>query len=177
MNLKLTLGGVALLAILAGIALWLGCGAPSPISSSEVSPAVLYATNFSDAEGRTQSLDRYRGKLLVLNFWATWCAPCREEMPAFARLQKRWAAHNVQFVGIADDDPERVRQFGKDLGIDYPLLTGGEEVGVLSKLLGNRMSVLPHTVILDRTGRVLEERVGTYSESELQEKLTKYSGE
>ena len=177
MNLKLAFGSVALLAILAGIALWLGTSAPSSISSSEVSPAALYATTFSDAEGKPQSLGRYQGKLLVLNFWATWCAPCREEMPAFARLQKRWAARNVQFVGVANDDPERVRQFGKDLGIDYPLLTGGEEVGVLSKRLGNRMSVLPHTVILDRDGRVLEERVGTYSEPELEEKLAKYSGE
>ena len=91
---------MALLAILAGIALCAGLGAPSPTSSSEVSPAALYATNFSDAEGKPQSLDRYQGKLLVLNFWATWCAPCREEMPAFARLQKRWAVTTSSSSGL-----------------------------------------------------------------------------
>lgn len=175
MSLKWLFGGVGLLALLAGLALWLGSGGPSGTSSSEVAPAALYAATFRDAEGRPQSLGRYQGKILVLNFWATWCGPCRQEMPAFARLQKRWAARNVQFVGIANDDPVRVARFGKDLGIDYPLLTGGEEVGVLSQRLGNRMSVLPHTVILDRDGKVLEEKVGAYSEAVLEEKLARYA--
>jgi len=111
------------------------------------------------------------GKVTLVDFWATWCAPCREEMPAFARLQSRWADRNVQFVGLANDDPRRVERFGKELGIPYPLWVGGDEVGELSKRLGNRLGVLPHTVLVDRDGQVLESRVGPYSESLLEERL------
>lgn len=176
LSLKWVFGSVALLAFVAGAALWLGSGRPDPVSASEVAPATLYAATFLDAEGRPQALGRYQGKILVLNFWATWCAPCRQEMPAFSKLQKQWKGRGVQFVGIANDDPRHVSRFGKELGIEYPLLTGGEEVNLLSKRLGNRTAVLPHTVIFDRDGRVLEEQVGPYSEAILGEKLAKYAG-
>ncbi len=176
MNVRWAFGGVALLALLAGIAVWLGSAAPGATSAApQVSPAALYAATFLDADGKPQPLGRYRGKILVLNFWATWCAPCRREMPAFARLQSRWAGHRVQFVGLANDDPQRVAQFGRELGIDYPLLTGGDEVSQLSEQLGDSMSVLPYTVILDRGGRVLEQKVGAYTEAALDERLSKYS--
>jgi peroxiredoxin len=92
-------------------------------------------------------------------------------MPAFARLQSRWAGRNVQFVGLANDDPGKVERFGKDLGIPYPLWVGGDEVGELSKRLGNRLGALPHTVLLDQDGRVLESRVGPYSEALLEGRL------
>ena len=170
MSARSVFAGVGLLALLAGLAFWLGARPPLPVEAA-VTPGALLAANFADTGGARHSLGQFQGKILVVNFWATWCAPCREEMPAFGRLQSRWAGRNVQFVGLANDDPQRVERFGKDLGIPYPLWVGGDEVGELSKRLGNRLGVLPHTVLLDRDGRVLESRVGPYSESLLEERL------
>jgi thiol-disulfide isomerase/thioredoxin len=159
---------VGALAVLAGIAMWLGARGPEPAA---VAPGTLFASRFADTRGKPQSLGQYQGKLLVVNFWATWCAPCREEMPAFRRLQERWAGRNVQFVGLANEEPLRVERFGRDLGINYPLLVGGDEVEELSKRLGNRLGVLPYTVILDGQGRIIETRVGPYTESMLENRL------
>jgi thiol-disulfide isomerase/thioredoxin len=163
---------VGVLAVLAGTALWLGTKAPAPTaSSSTLAPGAFFASSFADTQGRPHALGEFQGKVLVVNFWATWCAPCREEMPAFARLQSRWAGRNVQFVGLANEEPRRVERFGKDLAINYPLLVGGDEVGELSRRLGNPTGVLPHTVILDPQGRMIEGRVGPYTEATLEARL------
>ena len=168
--------GVGALAVAAGAALWLGSGTQGPSSSpAEVSPAALFAATFADTQGAPGSLGRFQGKVLVVNFWATWCAPCREEMPAFTRLQGRWAGRGVQFVGLSNEDPRRVERFGRDLAINYPLWVGGDEVGDLSRRLGNRLGVLPFTVLVDRQGRVLEIKVGPYSEALLESRLSQIS--
>ena len=172
MSNKWIFTGVGVLALTAGAALWLGTQ-NRPVASTpvEAAPAALYAATFHDLEGGAQSLGRFEGKVVVLNFWATWCGPCREEMPAFARLQARWAAKGVQFVGISNEEPHRVAPFAKGLGVNYPLWVGGEEVGELSRRLGNGTGVLPHTVLLDRSGNVLESRVGAYPEDRLDRRL------
>jgi thiol-disulfide isomerase/thioredoxin len=140
-----------------------------------VAPAALFSAGFSDTQGAARTLGQFQGKVLVVNFWATWCGPCREEMPAFKRLQERWGARNVQFVGLANEDPRRVERFGQELGINYPLWVGGDQVGELSRRLGNRLGVLPHTVIIDPRGSVLETRVGPYTEDLLEQRLTEIS--
>ncbi len=170
MSARSVFGAVGFLSLLAGLGLWLGARPPLPVETA-VTPGALFAANFVDTRGQPHSLGQFQGKIMVVNFWATWCAPCREEMPAFARLQSRWAERNVQFVGLANEDPQRVERFGRDLGIPYPLWVGGDEIGELSKRLGNRLGVLPHTVLLDRDGRVLESRVGPDSEALLDERL------
>jgi thiol-disulfide isomerase/thioredoxin len=171
--------GVGALAVALGAALWMGSrldAAPEPKPApASIHPAALYATTFRDASGATQPLGRFQGRILVLNFWATWCPPCRDEMPAFDRLQRKWAERGVQFVGLSDEDPAKVAEFGRSMLIDYPLWTGGEEVDKLGKRLGNRLNGLPFTVIVDRDGRVLEARLGPYREAELEERLSAYS--
>ena len=114
--------GRALLALMAGAALWLGTqDAPAqPRRWSRSAPATLYAATFHDRQGAPQSLGRFQGKVVVLNFWATWCAPCREEMPAFARLQSRWAAQGRAIRRHRQRRAQRVEPFGKDLGIELP---------------------------------------------------------
>jgi len=164
---------VAVLAVLAGTALWWAARPRSempPMAAGEVTigPAALLAASFLDAEGRPQPLGRFEGKVVVLNFWATWCAPCREEMPAFARLQSRWGGRGVQFVGVSAEAPELVARFGRDLAINYPLWTGGDAVGELSRRLGNDRGVLPHTVVLGPRGEIRARKVGPYSEAELE---------
>lgn len=173
MSNKWIFAGVGALALMAGTALWLGTQrGPEPLPvEAEAAPGALYAASFHDLQGGAQSLGKYEGKVIVLNFWATWCAPCREEMPAFARLQSRWGQRGVQFVGLSNEDPRRVAPFTRDLGINYPLWVGGDEVGELSRRLGNRLGVLPHTVLLDRSGNVLESKVGAYTENSLEEHL------
>jgi thiol-disulfide isomerase/thioredoxin len=171
----LPFAGIAVLATLAGTSLFLAgreSAAPEPAPGAvEVTPAALLAARFVDAEGRPQSLAPFAGNVVILNFWATWCAPCREEMPGFVRLQTRWADRGVRFVGIANDESEKVAAFGRELGINYPLWVGGTEVMDLSRRLGNRLGVLPHSVILDPQGKVLETRIGPYAESALESRL------
>jgi len=172
-NNKWIFAGVGVLSLMAGAALWLGTQERLPGSppAVQVAPGTLYAMTFHGLQGEPHALGQYEGKVVVLNFWATWCAPCREEMPAFARLQARWGAKGVQFVGISSEDPQRVEPFARSLGVNYPLWVGGDEAEELSRRLGNRLGVLPHTVLLDRSGNVLETRVGAYPEGALDKRL------
>jgi len=160
-------GVVAILAILAGTALWLGNEPGVRTGTPDLAPAALYAAGFHDASGEPQSLARYQGKVVVLNFWATWCGPCRQEMPGFERLNARWAGRGVQFVGIADDDPAKVTRFALELGIRYPLWVGGAEVEEMARRLGDVERVLPYTVVLVPQGQVLRQKVGIYTEADL----------
>jgi thiol-disulfide isomerase/thioredoxin len=162
---------VGVLAVLAGTAMWL-ITRPGRIEP-EIGGAALYAATFTDARGAQQSLGKFQGKVIVLNFWATWCAPCREEMPAFERLQSRWASRGVQFVGLSDEEPARVERFAREIGVTYPLWTGGEAVGELARRLGNRTGVLPFTVLITADGQISDEKVGAYTESDLSRRLEK----
>ncbi len=172
MRPALAFAGVGLAAVLAGTALWLGSRpAVAPSAVSSIAPTALYSSAFQDLSGQRQSLGQFQGRILVINFWATWCAPCRAEMPAFNRLQSRWAARGVQFVGISNEDAPIVQKFASELAIAYPLWVGGSEVDELSRRLGNRLGVLPHTAILDAAGTLLETKVGPYTEEELDQRF------
>jgi thiol-disulfide isomerase/thioredoxin len=176
MKLRWAFGGVAVLAVLAGTALWLGMRtAPTSVGEIEVSPAALLAAGFLDTDGAATSLGRFQGKVVVVNFWATWCAPCREEMPAFGRLQAKWADRGVQFVGLSAEEPVRVQKFARDLKVGYPLWVGGDAVGALARRLGNHLGVLPFTVVLDRQGHVIARKVGPYNETTLDSQLAEIS--
>ena len=170
--------GVGVTAMLVGAALWLAMRPPDTRPTAapvEIAPAAFYAASFTDATGRSQALGQFQGRVLVVNFWATWCAPCREEMPGFVRLQSRWAARGVQFVGLANEERGKVDRFGREIGVNYPLWTGGDEVSELSRRLGNRGGVLPHTAILGPRGEVLEVKVGPYSESQMENRLAVFT--
>ena len=156
-------GGVAAAAALAaGMALF-----RSTNTADRRDGAALLAVELPDVDGRTQSLSQWRGKVMVVNFWATWCAPCREEMPQFVAIQAARGGKDVQFVGIAVDQPEKVREFAKQIGLNYPVLIGGFGAIELSKSLGNSLSALPFTVVVDREGRVAERHLGPLPRSQL----------
>jgi peroxiredoxin len=113
-----------------------------------------------DIDGKQQRLDQWKGKVIVVNFWATWCEPCREEMPEFVKAQAALGSKGMQFVGIAIDQPDKIRQFSTDLKLNYPSLVGGYGAMELSKTLGNKIMALPFTVIVDREGRIAYEQMG-----------------
>jgi thiol-disulfide isomerase/thioredoxin len=160
--LFLTIGGLALAA---GASLW-WLARPAPDTMPDIAPAALFGAPFTDAGGVPHTLGEFDGQVIVVNFWATWCAPCREEMPAFQRLHERWAGRGVRFVGLSEEESGPVKTFASRWGIRYPLWIGAT-VGELGQRLGNRTRVLPFTVVIDRRGRPAKTRVGAYSEGEL----------
>jgi len=134
---------------------------------AEGAVARLYASTLNDANDKPTALAQWKGKTLVINFWAPWCPPCREEMPAFSRLQTKHAANGVQFVGIALDSVDNVRNFSQEHPATYPLLVGGEAGSELASQLGNSQLALPYTLILAPNGDLRFTRLGRVSEQEL----------
>jgi thiol-disulfide isomerase/thioredoxin len=132
--------------------------APAPAAPAVVSG--LLGMALPDADGKEQRLDQWRGKVIVVNFWATWCAPCREEMPEFVRAQTEFGPKGLQFVGIAVDQADKVRQFATEIGLNYPSLIGGFGAMELSKALGNSVMALPFSVVIDRQGNVVHTQLG-----------------
>lgn len=120
----------------------------------------LFAAAFPDSLGQTYPLSPWRGKPLVVNFWATWCPPCREEMPELARLAEKYRATGLGVVGIASDDADEVRVFARQHSVSYPLLAGNFEAANLAASLGNSQSVLPYTVLIDPSGRIAQRYLG-----------------
>jgi peroxiredoxin len=127
----------------------------------------LMSLSLPDTSGQQQSLAQWKGKVVVVNFWATWCAPCREEMPGFVRDQRELGARGLQFVGIAVDQPDKVEQFAKELDLNYPALIGGYGAVELSKTLGNQLSALPFTIVIDRKGAVAATQLGPFKPGKL----------
>ena len=163
--------GIAVATIaLVGIA-YLGNAPPAVPSLPDSSVERLFATRFQDSDGKVHEIAQWRGKTLVINFWATWCPPCREEMPSFSRLQTKYAANNVQFVGIALDTADNVSRFTQQQAVGYPLLIGGAPGSELAQRLGNANLALPYTVVVGGTGDVRLARIGRVGAGELDDLL------
>jgi thiol-disulfide isomerase/thioredoxin len=127
-----------------------------------------------DPDGTPQAFSQWHGKVLVVNFWATWCAPCREEMPLFKSAQQQYGSRGVQFVGIAADSPEKVRDMVTASPLGYPTVIAGYGAIDLSQALGNRLGALPYTVVLDRAGNVVYRQLGPFSEAKLHSILRQF---
>lgn len=174
-----------LILVLASVALWLGHGDVASEALSEksataihevvASAGAVYSTTFPDVDGQIQRLGQWEQRLLLVNFWATWCGPCKEEMPILAKLQARFGDKNLQIVGIAADSPLNVANFSKKAPVNYPLLV--DEMGAIqfSRRLGNRLGLLPHTVLFRPGGEVIYNRLGVISEGELSDIINKHT--
>lgn len=138
--------------------------------------AELMRLRLPDVSGKEQSLTQWREKVLIVNFWATWCEPCREEVPVLLRVQAKHASNGVQVVGISIDSVDKVRQFAIEYRIGYPLVIGSMAVIDLTRKLGNKATGLPYTVVLDRSGRVVKSHLGGISEVELENAIRLASG-
>jgi peroxiredoxin len=135
--------------------------------------AALLDVALPDAEGNEQRLDQWRGKVVVVNFWATWCAPCRDEMRDFIRIQRTDGAKGLQFVGIAVDQTDKVRQFASEIGLNYPALIGGLGAMQLSQAMGNDLMALPFTLIVSRDGKIVHRQLGPLKQAQLEQIIGK----
>ncbi len=136
-------------------------------TASESQLEQLPEFSLTTLDGGTWHSQQWTNKILVLNFWATWCPPCREEMPIFSKLQEEFAQQDVQFIGVAIDDREAVQEFIDSYGIDFTILLGDTEAVALSERLGNRFSALPFTVIVDKGGEIMLRHAGGIKEEQL----------
>ncbi len=157
----------AAVALLAGTAGVLFSISRSGDTATGASQAVM-ATRLADLQGQSQALSQWRGKVLIVNFWATWCAPCREEIPVFIRLQEKYRTQGLQFVGIAIDQRDPVEVFAREFGMNYPVLLGGMETVETSRQAGNRVGALPFTLIIDRNGKIIATELGGIKEAKLE---------
>lgn len=127
--------------------------------------------SLADAAGQTVSVDAFDGEVLLLNFWATWCAPCTEEMPMLSEFQRDHAAQGVRVVGIALDDPVRAQAFARELRVDYPLLFGLADAMLTGRRYGNGSGMLPYSVLVDGGGIIRWTRLGVLDRTELEAQL------
>jgi thiol-disulfide isomerase/thioredoxin len=134
----------------------------------DTSSSALMAMQLPDLNGQPQGISQWRGSVVVVNFWATWCAPCREEIPILISLQEKYRAHGLQFVGIAIDQRDKVAAFARQFNINYVVLLGGLETIDLTRQVGNRVGALPFTVVVDRNGRIVSRELGKVKEAELE---------
>jgi thiol-disulfide isomerase/thioredoxin len=143
-------------------------GAQRTAAADAAAVSALTLTKFPDLAGESVSLERWHGKVIVVNLWASWCPPCRDEIPGLVRVQQKFAAKEVQIVGIAFDSAAKSRQAAAELGINYPVLIAGLESIDLVRKLGNRQGGLPYTLVLDRRGTAVATHLGILSEAELE---------
>ncbi len=138
---------------------------------AEKKPMMLPTFSFPDLNGNTHLSTEWQGKILVLNFWATWCPSCLKEITEFMLLQTKYG-EKVQFVGIALDDINAVNIFQQKMAVNYPLLISGDWAGFnLAKQLGNSVNAIPYTVVVNPEGFIVYRHAGALSQSELQQQL------
>jgi thiol-disulfide isomerase/thioredoxin len=164
---------LALIALAAGA--WLAQLRYAPQQVAEPTVTGLWELDFPDSKGQQQPLSQWRGRVLVLNFWASWCAPCREEIPDFVALRAQYQPKGVEFVGIAIDNPDNVTQFLQQLPVNYPILIGESAAHSLARQLGNPSGALPYTIVIDRSGRIVLKHLGRLPRATLENTLRQVS--
>lgn len=133
----------------------------------------LYAQSLNDLQGTPQALSQWRGKPLLVNFWATWCAPCVQEMPELSELAHKDGGKTFNVIGIGIDSPSNMQEFANKLKIAYPLYVGGMGGTELSREFGNQAGGLPYTVLIGADGQVRKTYLGKLKFDELRADLAK----
>lgn len=154
--------------------------APAPPPAPLDAPSVLNDARpdfvLPDLEGRPRELAEWNGRVVVLNFWATWCGPCVHEIPMLNELQNAFEDRGLQIIGIAIDDPEQVKHFQTEIPMDYPTLLGQMAAIEVTRMYGNTSGGLPYTVVIDRAGTVVATREGALTRPEAEALINPFLG-
>jgi thiol-disulfide isomerase/thioredoxin len=171
--MKKTWGIFAAVAVICiGLGVFIGHKQTSPQQADNAAVASLLSQSMPDAHGKPQELSQWKSRPLVVNFWATWCAPCVEEMPELSELQTELdAGKKVQIIGIGIDSPSNIAEFISKYKIAYPIYVGGLSGTELSRQLGNQAGGLPFTVLIDGDGKVRKSYLGRLKMDELRKDI------
>lgn len=170
--LKKPLSFIAYLTILIILGLAVRHFAINPIyNKPAISSVPLFTTPLTNMQGVQQNLSQYKGNIIVLNFWATWCPPCREEMPELSQLQLEYKNKNVVVLGIAEDELPLVKEYLQSSPVTYPIFIAENESMNLGADLGNDKGVLPYTVIISADGSVIDTFYGRINKQLLEKSL------
>ncbi len=142
------------------IGIYFGLKHFEPGRPADLAVSALMQTTLSDAQDKQHPLSEWQGKLLLVNFWATWCPPCVAEMPELVSLQADMADKNLQIIGIGIDSPTNIRQFSEKYKISYPLLVAGLSGTELARSFGNEAGGLPFTVLISPDGHIKQVYIG-----------------
>jgi peroxiredoxin len=134
------------------------------------------ATRWTDAAGHPFEAASLRGRPLVINFWATWCPPCVEEMPELDALSRELSPKGVQVIGIGIDSASKIEQFARKSGFSYPLLQAGAGGAELTRAFGNESAALPYTVVIGRDGRIRQRTLGRFKLEALRQSALSAAG-
>ena len=147
--------------------------APDPVARAPAPEAARNAPDFAlpDLEGRMRMSDEWDGRVRVVNFWATWCPPCRKEIPLLKEIQTEYADRGVQIIGIAMDETEAVTEDAQTMEFNYPVLIGQQEAVDLGNLFLKDFIGLPFTVFTDRDGRIVDIHTGELHRDQIESYL------
>ncbi len=163
---------VAVCSMLAGIALfqWYE-NRQAPAADAGNATIELHSIPLTHLDGREGLLSEYRGRILVVNFWAPWCAPCRREIPALIDLQRSYPIEEVTVLGLAFDGAQAVSDFAAEYGIEYPLFLAGARSAMYNAALDNPSGALPYTALLDRDLQIRYQHNGEVTRDQLETAL------
>jgi len=163
------ISGISVLALLAGVfsSQWIS----QTGLASDPSIKAFFANSWQTPDGKSANSENWRQKVLIVNFWASWCPPCVEEMPTLDKIAQEYAPKNVLIVGIGIDSPSNIREFLLKTPVSYPIVIGGLEGSNLAKQMGNAQGALPYTVIINSKGKAIFTKLGKISEEELRKAI------
>lgn len=139
------------------------------IPPESITTHTFFAAEFPDLTGQPQAMEQWRGKTIIVNFWATWCPPCLEEMPELSNVQTKYQDQNLVVLGISSDDLDKIRTFSEETPVSYPLLSGDIDAMNISESLGNNKGVLPYTVIIAPDGSIAKTYFGRVDQALLEQ--------
>ncbi|MBL8490284.1 MAG: TlpA family protein disulfide reductase [Rhodocyclaceae bacterium] len=146
-----------------------GAAAYAETATTPAQAQALFAATLTGLDGKPAALEQYRGKPLIVNFWARWCGPCRQEIPELARIQAENGRKGLVVLGIGlEDKPEPVQDFARAYDMNYPILLAKDQGIALMQALGNVKAGLPFTVVIDRQGRILSSKLGVMKRPDLE---------